>query len=79
MSVPVVNVLGVKQVVKVRMLPGIAEVSALQATLDTCNRAASWLAIQMHAERLGGKHDVQKRFYCELKGRFGLSAQPAIR
>jgi IS605 OrfB family transposase len=78
-SVPVVNVLGVKQVVKVRMLPGIAEVSALQATLDTCNRAASWLAIQMHAERLGGKHDVQKRFYCELKGRFGLSAQPAIR
>ena len=25
------------------------------------------------------KHEVQKRFYIELKGRFGLSAQPAIR
>ena len=33
----------------------------------------------MHADRVRRKHEVQKRFYIELKGRFGLSAQPAIR
>ncbi len=33
----------------------------------------------MHADRVRGKHEAQKRFYGELKGRFGLSAQPAIR
>ena len=33
----------------------------------------------MHAVRVHRKHDVQKLFYAELKGRFGLSAQPAIR
>jgi putative transposase len=33
----------------------------------------------MHADRVRGKYQVQKRFYAELKERFGLSAQPAIR
>ena len=33
----------------------------------------------MHADQLRGKRDAQKRFYTELKRRFGLSAQPAIR
>jgi IS605 OrfB family transposase len=33
----------------------------------------------MHAERLHRKYDVQKRFYHELRGQFGLSAQTAIR
>jgi hypothetical protein len=69
----------VKQVVKVRMLPTKGEAAALEATLGTCNSAASWLSAVMHAERVHRKHDAQKRFYTELKGRFGLSAQPAIR
>ena len=33
----------------------------------------------MHAARVRRKHEVQKRSYIELKERFGLSAQPAIR
>jgi putative transposase len=78
-SVPVVSVAGVKQVVKMRMLPTQEQAAALQATLRTCNEAASWLSVGMHAERVHRKHDVQKRFYTELKWRFGLSAQPAIR
>jgi IS605 OrfB family transposase len=79
LSVSVVSVLGVKQVVKVRMLPNQEQSAALQATLNTCNEAASWLSAGMHAERVHRKHDAQKRFYTELKRRFGLSAQPAIR
>jgi len=79
MSVPVLSVAGVKRVVKVRMLPTLEQSEALQATLKTCNQAASWLSGRMHAERVHRKHDAQARFYTELKGQFGLSAQPAIR
>ncbi len=61
------------------MLPTKEQAVDLEATLRTCNEAASWLSATMHAERVHRKHDVQKRFYIELKQRFGLSAQPAIR
>ena len=55
------------------------QAAALGATLGTCNAAASWLSAAMHEQRVGGKFEAQKRFYTELKDRFGLSAQPAIR
>ena len=76
---PAVSVAGVKQVVKVRMLPTEEQAAALRATLGTCNAAASWLSAGMHEQRVGGKFEAQRRFYTELKSRFGLSAQPAIR
>jgi putative transposase len=69
----------VKQVVKVRLLPTPKEASALLATLNACNTAASWLSAQMHAVGIFRKFGVQKRFYVELRERFGLAAQPAIR
>ena len=68
-----------KQVLKVRMLPSQDDAAALEATLRACNSAASWLSARMHAERMHRKFDVQKRFYTELRMRFELSAQPAIR
>jgi IS605 OrfB family transposase len=68
-----------KQVVKVRMLPSREQAAALQATLRACNEAASWLSAGMHEQRVRGKFEVQKLFYAELKSKFGLSAQPAIR
>lgn len=68
-----------KRVVKVRILPTHEHAAALQATLNSCNEAASWLSTVMHAAHVHRKHDAQKRFYAELKDQFGLSAQPAIR
>ena len=79
MSVSLVSVLGVKQVVKVRVLGNQEQAAALGDTLNTCNEAAAWLSARMHADRVHRKYDAQKRFYTELKRRFGLSAQPAIR
>jgi putative transposase len=70
---------GVKQVVKVRVLPSGAEAAALEQTLRVCNAAAVWLSRQMHAARVFRKIDVQHRFYSELRERFGLGAQSAIR
>jgi putative transposase len=69
----------VKQVVKVRALPAAAEADALEQTLRVCNAAATWLSQQMHAARVFRKIDVQHRFYTDLRERFGLGAQPAIR
>ena len=71
--------IGVKQVVQVRLLPTAEQAKALLATLQACNAAASWLAGRMHAAGEFRKFDVQKRFYAELRERFGLAAQPAIR
>jgi hypothetical protein len=79
LSVAVASVRGVKQVVKARMLATEEQTAALQATLTTSNEVASWLSSRIHAQRVRNKHEVQKRFYTELKQRFGLSAQPAIR
>ena len=61
------------------MLPTELQVAALGATPKTCNEAASWLSAAMHTDRVLRKYDAHKRFYTELKQRFGLSAQPAIR
>jgi transposase, IS605 OrfB family, central region len=72
-------VISVKQVVQVRLLPTPKQASALLATLNACNAAASWLSEQMHTAGIFRKFDVQKRFYTELRERFGLAAQPAIR
>jgi putative transposase len=70
---------GVKQMIRVRMLPTEFEAVALDDTVRRCNTAASWLSSRMHAELLRHKHDAQRRFYAELRERFGLPAQPAIR
>jgi putative transposase len=78
-SVPGNSVQGVKQVVKVRMLPSAGDAAAMYETLQTCNLAASWLSAQMHAARVFRKIDAQHRFYYELRARFGLAAQLAIR
>jgi putative transposase len=69
----------VKRVVKVRLLPTEVESAALAATLTACNAAAAWLSTQFHRRRVRNKIDAQRLFYAELRQRFGLSAQLAIR
>lgn len=78
-SVPFDRVISVIQVVQVRLLPTPEQASALADTLRTCNAAASWLPEQMCAHQIFRKFVVQKSFYAQLRERFGLSAQPAIR
>jgi putative transposase len=68
-----------KQVVKLRILPSDAESAALSGTLRTCNEAASWLSNAMHAQGVRRKFDAHRRFYSQMRPRFGLSAQPTIR
>jgi putative transposase len=74
-----VILISVKRVVQVRLLPTPEQATALRNTLHVCNTAASWLSGQMHTAGIFRKFGVQKRFYVELRERFGLAAQPAIR
>jgi putative transposase len=73
------SVRSVKQVIKLRMLPSDAQAAALEETLRTCNAASSWLSAQMHAVRAFRKFDAHRRFYTELRERFGLGAQASVR
>jgi IS605 OrfB family transposase len=67
--------IGVKRVAQVRLLTTPEQTAALLATLHACNAAASWLSGQMYTARIFRKFEVQKRFYGELRERFGLAAQ----
>ena len=79
MSGGLVKMIVVKQTVRVRMLPTPDQAAALEATLRTCNAAATWLSGRMHADRVFRKFDAHKLWYAELREQFGLAAQPAIR
>ena len=76
---PAVTVLLVKQVVKVRVLPVGLEAAALNATLRACNNARRGCRRRCMPTECIASIDAQRRFYAELRQRFGLSAQPAIR
>lgn len=51
----------------------------LRATVERFNTAADWLAGEAFAAKLANKVELQRRHYRELRDRFGLSAQMAVR
>ncbi|MER6994440.1 transposase [Streptomyces sp. NPDC000410] len=68
-----------KLVVQVKLLPTPEQASALGATLRACNRAASHASRVAFEKRITSRNELQKDVYADLKARFGLSAQPAVR
>jgi putative transposase len=73
------RVICVKLVVQVKLLPTPAQASALAATLHACNEAASLVSQVAFERNVKSRNELQKLCYCEIKDRFGLSAQPAVR
>ncbi|MEU3307544.1 RNA-guided endonuclease InsQ/TnpB family protein [Nocardiopsis sp. NPDC055551] len=68
-----------KLVVRVKLLPSPEQAQALQATLRACNEAADHASQVAQSTGATDKYLLQKAVYHELKGRFGLSAQPTVR
>ncbi|MFD7321414.1 hypothetical protein ACFV9D_10025 [Streptomyces sp. NPDC059875] len=68
-----------KLVVKVKLQPTPAQAAALEATLRACNRAAIHASNVAFASGVKDRNSLQKLVYADLKGNFGLSAQPAVR
>ncbi len=68
-----------KQVVQVKLLPTPEQAQALEATLRSCNAAATWIAETIHGTPARSAFNVQRAVYAETKLKFGLSAQPTVR
>jgi putative transposase len=72
-------VISVKLVVQVKLLPTPVQAAALEATLHACNAAAEYTSQVAFERNVKSRNELQKLCYRETKGRFGLSAQPAVR
>lgn len=69
--------LGMKLVVRMKLLPTPAQALALEATLHACNAAADWLSSRAFERKVTSRAGLQALAYGELKA-LGLSAQPAL-
>ncbi|MFC3898539.1 transposase [Lentzea rhizosphaerae] len=68
-----------KLVVQVKLLPTAAQEATLAATLRACNEAANYTSGMAFERNAKSRNELQKLCYHEIKDRFGLSAQPAVR
>ncbi len=68
-----------KLVAAVKLLPTADQAMCLRATLARCNEAATWLAAAGHAADTRRQYDMHKMAYAEMRTRFGLAAQMAVR
>ena len=68
-----------KIIAQLRLLPTPEQSAALLATLERANAACDFISAVAWRERVFGKFALQRLCYGELKARFGLSAQMAVR
>lgn len=68
-----------KLVAAIKLLPSSEKAEALRTTLWRCNEAATWLAATGFAAGNFRQFDLQKIAYYDLRNRFGLTAQAAVR
>ena len=68
-----------KLVAAVKLVPPKSAEIALTATLARCNDAATWLAKAGFEASTFRQFDLHKLGYAELRTRFGLTAQAAVR
>jgi predicted transposase len=68
-----------KTTLQVKLLPSQEQHTALKETMHAFNAACTWIAAYAFAHRCASKFQLQKALYYEVRQRFGLSAQLAIR
>lgn len=68
-----------KLVAAMKLVPTKAQASALKATLARCNEACTWLAQVGHGAKTFRQFDLHKMAYADMRSRFGLTAQAAVR
>src|SRR3990167_5080809 len=68
-----------KMTLQIQALPDADDDRRLRETIERFNAAANWLAGKAFSIGLANKVELQKLHYRELRSRFGLSAQMAVR
>lgn len=69
----------VKIVANIRLDPVNGQHNLLKVTLETCNEACNWISAQAWEAQTFRQYDLHKLVYHEVRGRFGLTAQVAVR
>jgi putative transposase len=64
---------------QLKLLPTEDQATALRATMTRFNEACTWLAQQAFAHHCANKLTLQRLYYHELRSRFGLPSQMAVR
>jgi putative transposase len=70
---------GMKLTLQTQLLPERDHAAKLKATVERFNEAATWLADRAFESQVSNKVVLQRMHYRELRDRFGLSAQMAVR
>ncbi len=68
-----------KLIAAVKLLPTPDQAVCLTATLARCNEAATWLAGVGHDTQTFRQFDLHRLAYADIRSRFGLAAQMAVR
>jgi len=61
--------------VSIKLLPNVAQVESLKATLKTCNAAADWVSGEGFARGIFTQFALQSRYYRDVRTQFVLGAQ----
>lgn len=70
---------GMKLTLQTQLLPERDHAAKLKATVERFNEAANWAAGVAFEHRMANKIELQKIVYRDLRERFGLSSQMAVR
>lgn len=68
-----------KLVINLKLQPTIEQQKALKETLERYNAACNWLSDKAFQSKVFGQYALQKSHYYEMREKFGLTAQAAIR
>lgn len=68
-----------KLVAAIKLVPTSDQAKALMATLVRCNAACDWISACAWEAKTFRQYDLHKLCYVEVRGRFGLTAQAAVR
>lgn len=68
-----------KLVANIQLKPTREQAAALRATLERCNETCNWLSALAFSEAVFGQYAMQKRAYRDVRAKFGLTAQAAVR
>src|SRR6185437_5759716 len=68
-----------KLILQTQLLPERDHAAKLKATVERFNEAANWAAGIAFGQQCSNKIDLQKIVYRDLRERFGLSSQMAVR
>ena len=67
-----------KLTLQIQLLPDKQQADHLESTIVRFNQACSWLAEQAFEFQTANKTSLRKRFYYELRDRFGLLSQMPV-